>query len=75
LVNAANNCTNYQWIVKAVKEVKNPKRLPTTYPGRSLNSVWSDLSIQDGLIVVNGTRIFIPEKERKEILEKLHISH
>ena len=75
LVDAANNCIDYQKIVKAVKEVKNPKRLPTTHPGRSLNSVWSDLSIQDGLIVVNGTRIFIPEKERKAILKKLHIAH
>jgi hypothetical protein len=62
-------------IVKAVKEVKNPKKLPTTHPGRSLNSVWSNLSIQDGLIVVIGTRIFIPEKERKVILKKLHIAH
>jgi hypothetical protein len=75
LVDAANNCIDYQRIVKAVKEVKNPKRLPTTHPGRSIASVWSDLSIQDGLIVVNGTRIFIPEKERKAILKKLHIAH
>ncbi len=76
LVNEANNCKIYQQIKKAVTEIKNPKTLPSTHPGRQLNSVWSDLSIQeDGLIIVEGTKIFVPEACQKELLKTLHLGH
>ena len=75
LIKEADNCKIYQQIKKAVTEVKNPKKLPSTHPGRQLNSVWSDLSIQDGLIIVEGTKIFVPEACQKELLKTLHLGH
>ena len=75
LIKEANESKTYQQIIKAIKTEKNPKKLPTTHPGRQLNSVWCDLSIQDGLIIVEGTRIFVPEACQKELLKTLHLGH
>ena len=76
LLNAAKDDTDYQLIIKALSEEKNPKLLPSTHPARQLSSVWSELSIdKTGLIVVNGKKIFVPTKQRKTILKALHAAH
>ena len=76
LIKEVSSCTTYQQIIKAIKEVKNPKKLPTTHPAQQLNSVWNNLSIQDnGLIIMEGHRIYVPKNKQEEILQKLHLGH
>ena len=63
-------------IKKALQEVKDPKRLDPSHPGRQLNSVWTQCSIDSsGLIIIDGKKIFIPKNYRKDILSKIHIAH
>ena len=77
LLNAAKADTGYQQIIKAIIEVKNPKSLPSSHPGRQLSSVWHQLSVDEslGLIIVDGQRIFVPKSQRQSILKKLHTAH
>ena len=77
LINAAKADSDYQLIVKALGEVKFPKSLPTTHPGRQLSSDWSELSIDSdsGLIIRNGKQIYVPKSQRKSLLENLHAAH
>ena len=58
MLNAAKADADYQQIIKAITEVKNPKQLPPNHPGRQLSSVWHQLSIDEslGLIIVDGQR-------------------
>ena len=67
---------DYQLIIQALSEVKNPKSLPDTHPGRQLSSVWSELSVdQTGLIVVDGRKIYVPSNYRKALLKDIHAAH
>ena len=76
MLNAAKVDADYQLIIKALSDGKNPKLLPSTHPARQLSSVWSELSIdQTGLIIVNGKRIYVPTAQRKTILNALHAAH
>ena len=49
LIEAAKADTDYQMIIQALSKFKNPKSLPFTHPGRQLNSVWTQLGIDDSL--------------------------
>ena len=76
MIKAAKNDTDYQSTVDAIGKIKNPKSLPTDHPSRQLNSVWSQLSIDDsGLIVLDGKRIFVPKSQRKGLLNDIHAAH
>ena len=77
MIKAAKNDTDYQMIIQALGKIKDPKSLPLTHPGRQLNSVWSQLSVDDslGLIILNGNRIFVPKSQRKGILNDIHAAH
>ena len=77
LIKAAKEDTDYQLIIKALGEVKSPRSLPTTHPGRQLSSDWSMLSIDSslGLIIKNGKQIYVPKSQRKILLDGLHAAH
>ena len=77
MMKAAKNGIDYQTIIQALGKIKNPKSLPLNHPGRQLNSVWSQLSVDStlGLIILNGNRIFVPKSERKVLLNDIYAAH
>lgn len=76
LQSLVNNIDNeYRSIMEALSQGKIPNDLPSSHPARALRSVWDVLSIEDGLILVDGHRIFVPAPARKRILELLHKPH
>ena len=75
LAQTAKDDEGYRLTIEAVEKGKNPRELPHEHPAKQLQSVWDQVSIQDGLLVVDGHKLFVPQKARKNILEKLHIPH
>ena len=77
MMKAAKDDIDYQTIIQALGKIKNPKSLPLNHPGRQLNSVWSQLSVDNtlGLIIVNGNRIFVPKSKRNGLLNGIHAAH
>ena len=77
MIQAAKADIDYQMIIQALHKTKNPKSLPLNHPGRQLNSVWSQLSVDEslGLIILNGNRIFVPKSQRKGLLNDIHAAH
>ena len=65
---------NYQRIILAFQQNKNPISLPPQHPARAYASIWDEISLQDGLLCV-GKKIIVPDNARKDILQLLHISH
>ena len=58
---------------------RNDRRLtdlPCDHPARRLKQVWDRLSItDDGILVVDGDKIYMPPGARKGTLQELHKSH
>ena len=76
LRNAAKTCPLYRDIFAAFQRAKDPKLLLDNHPARQLLNVWDELSVVDeGLLCVDGKRIYVPSSCRKMILDKLHQAH
>ena len=76
MIKAAKADIDYQLTLQALGKIKNPKSLPQNHPGRELNSVWSQLSVNEsGLIILDGNRIFVPKGQRKNLLQLIHAAH
>ncbi|KAG1683501.1 hypothetical protein GQR58_009944 [Nymphon striatum] len=57
------------------KSYMEVKKLPIGNPVRPYLRYWDRLSISDGLILLDGKRIYIPSSLRSNILSILHSSH
>ena len=70
---------DYQQVVEAIRQHKDIKKLPKDHPAREYEKFQDKISIIDSkenpLMVFNGSRIIVPESERKNVLKKLHLSH
>ena len=79
LFQAAANDPEYQEVVKFVREGSSLDSVPTEHPARIYKHVLDSLSVLDdedtSLLVVDFTRIVIPQAARKQILADLHLSH
>jgi hypothetical protein len=76
LFEAAASDAEYGAVRKALLEGRLPKTLPPTHPARAYSSVWPDLSLyDDGLIILDGRRIVIPDSQRSSVLELLDGGH
>ena len=80
LFEAASEDEDYKVIIDAVRAgVKDVKKLPKNHLGRAYSSEWSYLAVLDDepstLLVHDHTKILVPKKARKKILEALHVSH
>ena len=75
LIDHAKSDKDYQAIITSLKNGVYAKNLPPHHPGRKISSHWDKLSLKDGLIIVDGRRIFIPSGARPELLKELHGSH
>ena len=76
IYDAATEDKSYKAVVDALLSGMSPMTLPPDHPARALKAHWDDLSIQDDvLIIFKSDKIFVPQKMRKTILDKLHTSH
>ena len=67
---------DYAQIVEAFKQQKPLANLPEDHPARRLKSVWDHLSIsEEGIIIVDGSKLYIPPHARQDILRQLHEGH
>ena len=75
LLEAAEKDEEYQEQLRAV-QTGQLLELSLTSPAQNLRSMWDQLSVlDDSLIVVDGSRIFVPLQARKALLAKGHMSH
>ena len=74
-----SNCgTNlaYQQISDAFRQGKALTDLPPDHPARRLKQVWHRISIaEDGILIVDENKLYLPPEVRKEVLQKLHEGH
>ena len=67
---------NYFKIKNAPSNDKHLASLPPDHPSRCLKDVWHELSVSDeGLLILNGMRVFIPIPLWTGILKLLHKGH
>ena len=61
----------------AVNKGRPCKSLPKEDEAHKMGGEWSSLSLLDGtkLLVVDGTRIYIPKAARERVMESIHTSH
>jgi hypothetical protein len=74
LANIAQFDNEYQLLIEAFKRGLEPRSLTPHHPARSIQSVWNELSLEDGLLCV-GHRILVPKTARLDILKSIHIAH
>ena len=67
--------TKHVSLTKALLMAKEPMNLPVAHYGRQFKSVWPRLSVDSDLVMLDSTRIIVPEALRMSILTKLHTQH
>jgi hypothetical protein len=76
---AAQTDPSYQELITAIKQGRTFQSLPQGHTGRQYKGVWDHLSIistePSELVILDGTRIIVPEAIRADILQLLHSSH
>ena len=76
LSRAAKACPNYSAIVQAITDGVPLRHLTDTHPAKQLKGEWHALSISDeGLILLEARRIYVPHSARPTILRQLHEGH
>jgi hypothetical protein len=80
LLDVAAADKEYMQMVHDVRQVEEYNKLSPSSPARQLKHVWGRVSMMgnpDGaaLMMVDGTRIVIPEAKRKTVVRALHKSH
>ena len=76
IIDAANNCEAYQMVIEAFDQAKDLRNLPCDHPARRLQQVWDCISkSEEGLLLVDGSKIYIPAEARKDTLNALHEGH
>ena len=72
----AENDTDYQKVVKVLREWKALKDLPRDHPAQGYKSQWDAMFVEDtyGFLLYHG-RIVVPEAARKRVLTSLHLQH
>ena len=64
----------YQEIIHCLTKGQNVNCLPHDHPARAFKSIWTDISIEEELLIW-GQRIIVPKELRNQILEALHKPH
>ena len=76
IIEHANSCPTYFKIKNALSNDKHPASLPPDHLARCVKDVWHELSVSDeGLLILNGMRVFIPIPLRSGIIKLLHKGH
>ena len=70
------SCPSYAAIVQALRDRRTLADIADTHPAKQLKGEWHSLSLSDeGLILLDATRIYVPIGSRKQVLEQLHTGH
>ena len=72
---AAKSDLAYQEVIEALVSGKSPLQTNRENASRQFKGVWDRLSIFDGLLVVDNSRLVIPYTRRAKILQLLHRGH
>ena len=72
---AAKSDLAYQEVIDALISGKSPLQTNRENASRQFKEVWDRLSIFDGLLVVDNSRLVIPYTRRAKILQLLHRGH
>ena len=72
---AAKSDLAYQEVIEALVSGKSPLQTNRENASRQFKEVWDRLSIFDGLLVVDNSRLVIPYTRRAKILQLLHRGH
>ena len=74
-----DNCqtdAEYRQIIEAFQQGRHLANLPESHPARRLKQVWNRLSLEEnGIIVVDGNKLYLPPSSRREALSQLHEGH
>ena len=70
----ALNDEAYMQLSAAILRGDSPRTLSHSHPASAFESMWDDLSVQDGLVVYKN-RLVVPKVLQGEILHLLHTSH
>ena len=67
---------DYFLLRNAVSNDEDLNKVPLEHPARAYKNVWDRLSISDdGLVLLDGERIVVPQPARQEVLRILHLPH
>ena len=72
---AAKSDLAYQEVIEALVSGKSPLQTNRENASRQFKEVWDRLSIFNGLLVVDNSRLVIPYTRRAKILQLLHRGH
>ena len=67
--------SDYQYVIKALKDNKKIINLASNHPARVYSSIWENISLDDSGLLLYNNRIIVPRAERRGLLDKLHMSH
>jgi len=71
--------SEYEEVVEAVRLGLRPKDMADSHPAKAYGSVWDSLSPvsddKDSLLLLDGHRLVVPQKGRKDALKRLHAGH
>ena len=65
----------YRKQLEAISKYPSFQNIPKDHPGRELKQVWGRVSVDDDLMIIDATRIFIPRAERASVLKAMHRQH
>ena len=69
IIESAKACLAYTKIAEQFKQGRELANLPCNHPYRKLKNVWVTVLMTDnGIIMIDGSRIYIPSGASKEIL-------
>lgn len=67
---------SYSQLYNAVRNGRSIEQLPVDHPGHLYRKEWDYLSVDgNGLVLLDSSRIIVPTKARKLILDRLHLAH
>ena len=76
IVKCARTDVAYKQIINAFKQCRELSNLPENHPARRLKQVWGRISLSDdGVLIVDEDKLYLPPGARKKVLHQLHESH
>ncbi len=66
---------DYLSVMSVLPTTNEVRDLPPLHPARAFASVWDRLSVDYGLLVLDGYRVVVPHAARERVLRGLHASH
>ena len=76
IVECCQTDQTYKQIIDFFRQGKVLTSLLTDHPARRLKQVWDRISLSnDGILIVDGNKLYVPPGARKDILIQLHGGH